>query len=108
MMRQDSSKPWPTSPAGLGPCTESKLFSAYYQYKRKPGAGSPDKNVQRALAAALQNMYAAGIQVVWRMAEDQYYLHELNLSTRTAKLPIFLSQLGSREEDSDAYLCSSQ
>ena len=81
---------------------EAKLWAGVYQFHRKPG--SPGKDVTRALAANRQRMLAAGIPAVRSAAEDQYYTLELCLTT--LQLPIFLTQLSSREDLSDTHLQS--
>jgi len=79
---------------------ESSLFADYFQYKRKPG--TPGKDVTRWLTNARQKMHVAGMPVSMSAAEIQYYLHELSLSAKHRA--IFLAQLSSRADVSDAHL----
>jgi hypothetical protein len=79
---------------------ESSLFADYFQYKRKPG--TPGKDVTRSLTNTRQKMHVAGMPVSMSAAEIQYYLHELSLSAKHRA--IFLAQLSSRADVSDAHL----
>ena len=81
---------------------EAKLWAGVYQFKRK--LGCPGKDVTRALAANRQRMLAAGIPAIRSAAEDQYYTLELCLTA--TQLPLFLTQLSSREDISDTHLQS--
>lgn len=49
---------------------EAKLLAGNYKFKWKPGCYG--KEVTRALAAALQEMYDASIPVIRSAADDQY------------------------------------
>ena len=91
---------------------ESGLFADYFQYKRKPG--TPGKDITRSLINT-----RPGRRCMWQgclcpclqprssttsmsAAEIQYYLHELSLSAKHRA--IFLAQLSSRADVSDAHL----
>ena len=79
---------------------ESGLFADYFRYQRKPG--TPGKEVTRTLTNTRQKMHGAGMPVTMSAAEIQYYLHELSLSAKHRA--IFLAQLSSRADVSDAHL----
>ena len=81
---------------------EAQLVSDYYRLQRKRGSSGPD--FKRALTAARQRMRAAGIPAVRDEAEDHYYVLEWCLTATQRTL--FLSQLSTRADASDAYLKS--
>jgi hypothetical protein len=81
---------------------EAKLWSAVFQYRRRPGLSG--KDVQRALAKARQEMQAAGIPAHRSAAEDLYYILELTLSA--IQRPLFLATLSSRADVSHTALQS--